>query len=113
MLLKCTHSNSVQKVVETLLENEAVSKPSKYGRIVRVKTPQGIIHADWTGYWDMGDELIPAIGYPVAGGRWTHGMLHQGDEILDSVPFYEEWREEKKRHEEEHAALLAQMRREI
>lgn len=104
------------KVVKTLLENDTIPAPTAHGRRVRIKTPKGEIHGDWTGYYDLreiGGGLHHSVGYPDNEGGWTHGMLHAGDEILDPLPPYEEWYAEKKRRDAEHAAKLAQMKQEI
>ena len=108
--------SNASRVVKALLENESIPAPTKYGRRVRIKTPKGEIHGDWNGYYDLreiGGGLHHSVGYPDNEGGWTHGMLRQGDEILDPVPSHEEWAEEKKRREAEHNAMLAQMRQEI
>lgn len=103
--------SAASRVVKTLLENETIPAPTKHGRPVRIKTPKGEVRGDWTGYYDMrpyGGELKHSVGYPGAGGGWTHGILRPGDELLDPVPSHDEWQEEKRRAEAAKQAQSAQ-----
>lgn len=91
-----------QQLAAHLLEEDP--KPTKYGRLVRVRTPQGVITTDWNGYYDMrevGGPLAHSIGYPDQQGGWSHGWLHPGHEILDPVPSFEEWSAELKAREQQ------------
>jgi hypothetical protein len=90
----------VDLIIRALLEDDGpVPDPTKWGRRVRVRKPDGqIVLADWNGYWDMRDfglGLLHSIASRSEGGTWTHGTLHPGEEILDEVPSYEQWKFEK------------------
>lgn len=85
-------------VVDLLLESQP--RPSRNGRIVRVKTPNGVIQCDWNGYYDLrevGGGVLHSIGYPDNAGGWTHGSLHTGDELLDEVPSVDDWKKSRGR----------------
>lgn len=86
-----TLQEAARFVVWCLLEDD---QPQRYGQIVRVRTPKGVIKVHWNGYYDLrayGKGLRHSVGYPDGAGDWTHGYLHPGDEILDPVPSFEEW----------------------
>jgi hypothetical protein len=81
-----------QFIVKTLLEGEE-DYPGG-GKVIRVRTPQGVVKAHWNGYYDLreiGRGIHHSVGYDDGQGGWSHGMLHPGDEILDPVPSPEEW----------------------
>ena len=114
-MLRMQKYTEAQKVVRTLLENEAITA-SPRGRLVRLKTPQGEIVADWNGYYDLrevGGGVHHSVGYRDPQGGWSHGFLHPEHEILDPVPSHEEWAVQQAKDEAERQARIAAMKKEI
>jgi len=96
-----------QLIVKMLLEDDL---PDMARRVVRVRTPQGVVQAEWNGYYDArdyGKGILHSIGYPNARGEWSHTFLRPGDEILDSVPSFEEWEAWRKEREKAREQIKA------
>jgi hypothetical protein len=89
--------NDPQRIVNALLENEPDISKVPGGRLVRIRTADGrIIRAAWNGYWTEEDGThYHSVGYPLD-DTFTTGYLHAGDELLDPVPSYEEWKAQQK-----------------
>ena len=77
-----------ERIVATLLD-EGRHLP------IQVRTADGqVVDCDFTGYWDLrqqGRGAQPCVGYPLGRGGFSHGFLHQGDEIITPLPSPEEW----------------------
>jgi hypothetical protein len=58
-----------------------------------------VVDAMFNGYWDVFDPPRPSIGYPAGEGH-SHGIIHDGDQILTPVPSPEEWAEMEREREE-------------
>lgn len=98
-------SEAAHAIVTSLLEG--VGTPNIP---VKIRQADGsVIDAVFNGYWSMFDPPRPSIGYPSPQGGHSHGIIHQGDEIVSQVPSPEQWDEmEKQRIEKANAEKLSQ-----
>lgn len=92
---------NARAVVRLLLEEEEI--PGYAGNIrIKLQDPEGRVHdALFGGYWELGQQPVPNVGYPMGEDKpgqpsFSHGALKPGWKILTPVPSYEEWRAQQK-----------------
>ena len=76
------------------LPDETLLSPTQRIPIQIQRADGTVVEGEFNGYYDlrsMGRGAVPSIGYLNENGQMTHGMLGPGDQIIGTVPNFEQW----------------------